>query len=293
MLSRTMNLSAGRFGRYLKAARAEAHRRLDNRRNSHQGYAFGYLAIHDGRTLNACVPSGTGPVNLQLVGADAVPLPAPSVEGTRRVWVVDLLGLELPAGTYRLCAVDQSGEQHSMFPPPKARPVNDEPMLDGQVSATADVTAELVEVDRAVGIEIARGDDRPRVAALNFCGPEAYRIQVWSASGSHRIVATEREGGNTVDLGQVVDGVGTMRVTSLSRDGSEDGSRWDLALQDETGERRTIYGPGADYNRPDWATSYGDISFIHCGVQDRWKPYVTRDGRLAIHVTAESRTGTV
>lgn len=86
-------------------------------------------------------------------------------------------------------------------------------------------------------------------------------------------------------LGEVVDGAGEVFVTRLH--GAD--QRWDLSFEADDGVSQDIYGPVVDCDRPDQATTYGDISFIHDGQHDRWKPYITRDGRLAIRVTSEAK----
>lgn len=286
-----MKLSPRRLGRYIKTVATGVVRRRHERRDSRQDDSVEYLAIHDGGTLNVCVDVTSGPVHLHLEGSDTVPLPESFVAGAQRVWVVDLLELDLPAGSYLLRATDRDGETHHMVAPPKVKLPPNEPMLDGRVIDLGAASAAVVLSDGEVRVAITEGDQRPRVVSLNYHGPRAFMIEAFPTATTMRMVATARETGDAVDVGGVDGGRGEMQVTSLYSQDSGVELRWDVALVDGSGRSHALYGPAVDYRRPDQATSYGDISFVQSGTQTRWKPYITRDGRLAVRVTAESREG--
>ncbi|WP_430868443.1 hypothetical protein [Demequina aurantiaca] len=272
--------------RRLKRVRSDADQMVTDRRNARQGNGFEYLAIHDGRTLNASVLAGVGLSRLQLVGDATVALPAPSTEGKSLVWVVDLLGLGVAPGTYRLTGIGDGGEAHSTFPPPQGRSLSDEPMADGKVADLAQPAAAITLLDRAVGIVITAGDALPHLVSLNYYGPDALRIEASSADGNQRLVAIAREGGTGVVIGEVVDGVGVVRLTDLEPPDSGEAQRWDVSLQDGAGVARELHGPALDYNHPDKTTSYGDISKVSSGIRSSWKPYISRAGVLAVLVSS-------
>lgn len=288
MLVATMNPSAQRLSRYVKAARAGAGRRIDDWRNVRKSATFEYFAIHDGRTLNAC--SGLAALHLHCDGVDSTVLPATSVEGGQHRWVVDLLGLGLPPGAYRLAGVDAAGRQHAVTLRRGTRPRKGGSTFDGKVDDLDTGAVKVVVVGGSVGIEVSAGDGRPRVASVNYHGPSSLMLELVRTSTNQRIIGTDRDSGDIVDIGQLVNGVGEFHVRRLYCQDSGAELRWDISLHDESGQAHAVHGPVVDYTRPDQATSFGDVSVMADGRRDRWKPYITRDGRLAVRVTAEGGT---
>jgi hypothetical protein len=286
-----MRLSVRRVARILKTSGESFERKVSNWRTDRKGPRFEYFAIHDGRTLNACADLDTGTVHLVLDGPVSVALPPSVVEHLRREWVVDLLSLELPLGAYTLTGGDGAGATYAMYPPPGAVVLSDEPAIDAKVVDVDSHTAVVTTASGSVGVEIRGGDDCPRLAALNYFGPDAFKVHVPSVGALQHIVATERETGEAVDIGELVDGIGIVQITALASPGVRDESRWDVTLRDDTGTLSKLFGPAIDYRRPDQATSFGDISFIEAGTLRRWKPYVARDGGLAVRVTSERKEG--
>jgi hypothetical protein len=226
-------------------------------------------------------------MELVLEGPTTVTLPAPSAEGAWRVWVVDIMGLELPPGQYRVIATDGAGGTHEMAPGPTERRPPDEPTLDAKVADFAQGSVSVFAHGRTVAINVIGADQRPRIISLNYSGPEVYELTASFTPGRYDVIATDRDSGANVECGEINDGVGTLRVTAVVCPTAPGDSRWDIALRGEDGVATDLFGPAVDYARPDQTTTYGDITFVKSGTHDRWKPYITRDGRLAVRVTSE------
>lgn len=284
-----MRAPARRLARYVRRAIATVVGPSRQVLGSRSRSILEYFAIHDGRTLNASTGEQSNLAQLMLDGPISVMLPKPVVEGPRRVWVVDLLGHDLPAGEYLVRGEDAAGGAVPVRPVSVPTPIPGEPALDAKIIGIDSTTASVSTLDGVLGIEITDGDPRARLAGLNHCGPTEFTVTAPSVQGSHRIVAIERESAKTVDVGELRDGIGVLHLTRLESPVALSESRWDVDLRDDEGHSQRLHGPATDYARPDQATSFGDLSLVRGDTDYRWKPYVARDGGIAVRVTAESR----
>lgn len=286
-----MRFSVKRLARYLRRSTASVENTVNRWRPERGGPRFEYFAVHDGRTLNACVDVDAGPDQLILDGAVSVTLPAPALEGRRRVWVTDLLALNLPLGTYSVNGADGATAKYAMLTASRANTRRDVVVRDAKVvdiDLTAAVTTAKAEF---AGIEFIGGDDGPRLTSLNYFGPDAFKLNVSRGGGQSHIVATARETGDVVEIGELADGVGVLRAMNLYIQDSGAEMRWDVTLRDAAGLLHPLGGPAIDFDRPDRATTFGDVSFVRSGRVERWKPYITRDGFLAVRVTSTKNAG--
>lgn len=288
---RIVKRSARWFLRRVKAAQSSMHDFVGDRRADRSGLSLDYFAIHDGRTLNVCVNANSRPASLVLEGSVSIPLPEPRTESEYHVWAVDLLSLGLPPGTYALKGADGPDESYPLYPRRASEVRSDEPATDGKIVDLNHGSASIVVDHGTAGVVITGGSDFAQLAALNYSGPDSFRIEMQPICSLQSVIATSRETGEAVVIGEIVDGAGVLAVTTLESGEPPDESRWDVTIRDGAGNLTALHGPASDYARPDLATSFGDISRVESGTRRSWKPYISRTGVLSIRVTSEQMKG--
>jgi hypothetical protein len=266
----------------------QAQDRLDVAR---EGAILNYFAIHDGRTLNACVDVASEARVLILTGPQILRLDPSEINGHWRTWVFDLLDLELQAGSYELRGLDEQDNDVALVAPNESVGRKGDPARDGKVADLHEGQASAVLADSVPTVVIEGLSDEIQLSSLNLLGPDKYSLVMTNVKDRRTIVASLRGKDLDVEIG-AVDGLeGMVNVTLLRNDDDVKETIWDIVVTSEYGGRRALSGPAVDYNRPDQATSFGDLVTIGDGWKYRWKPYISRAGTLAIRVTSETMPG--
>lgn len=260
----------------------------DTSKIDRDGVFLDYFAIHDGRTLNVCVDQKSDVASLILAGPLAVRLEEAESQDQNCAWVVDILALGLQPGAYDLRGIDSRGEELSLVVKSPTTGPKGDPARDGKVVDLHDGRASAVMADGAPAVVIEGDVGVAQLASLNFLGRDSYLLVVPALSGRYSVVANRRESTETVELGTLVASEGELHVTRLRNADDVTETLWDVTVKAESEECQALYGPATDYNRPDQATTFGDLNMVRDGWRYRWKPYISRAGTLSFRVTSEA-----